>query len=73
MHGHRNMISIWFFIGVLLLIYGIAILFSGLAELRTPSTRTTVLAELHAPIWWGALLTVIGLLYSLRFSPWRKK
>jgi hypothetical protein len=71
-HG-RNLISIWFFIGVLLLIYGIAILGSGLLAYGKPPARTVVLGELNAPIWWGALLLVIGAFYTYRFSPRRKQ
>ena len=71
MHGRRNMISIWFFIGVLLLVYGFLITGAGLYELMSPPANTVVLAELHAGIWWGALLLVIGLLYSLSFRPGR--
>jgi len=26
-----------------------------------------VLYELHAPIWWGAIMTVAGLFYTIRF------
>ena len=49
---HRSgMISIWFFIGVLLLIYGILILGAGLYGLAHPPE--VVLAKLHAGIWWG--------------------
>ena len=65
----RNLISIWFFIGVLLLIYGVAILASGLMMLGSPAARTVVLAELNAPIWWGGLLIVLGAFYAWRFSP----
>jgi hypothetical protein len=32
-----------------------------------------VLDNLHAGIWWGALLIVLGVLYSFKFSPWRNK
>jgi hypothetical protein len=71
MHDRRP-ISIWFFIGLLLLIYGIAILGSGLLMLGRPSASRVVLSELHAPIWWGALLIVLGALYFYKFSPWRK-
>jgi hypothetical protein len=71
MQKGRNLISIWFFIGVLLLIYGVAILGAGLMDRST--TRTVVLAELHAQIWWGALLLLIGAVYTLKFSPWRRK
>jgi hypothetical protein len=28
-----------------------------------------VLANLHAPVWWGALMLVLGLLYALKFRP----
>jgi hypothetical protein len=62
-------ISIWFFIGALLLIYGILILISGLTS---PAPAGVVLAELRAPVWWGALLTVLGGLYTFLFFPGRK-
>ncbi|MBZ5525548.1 MAG: hypothetical protein LAP21_25275 [Acidobacteriia bacterium] len=67
---HRpGMLSIWFFIGVLLLIYGFLILGAGLYELVSPPEHPVVLASLHAGIWWGVLLIVLGAVYSVRFSP----
>lgn len=68
---NSNDISIWFFIGVLLTIYGAMIGVYGIWELATGAWRATnvVLAELHAPIWWGAILLALGLFYSLRFRP----
>jgi hypothetical protein len=66
--GH---ISIWFFIGVLLTVYGAMILGYGLFELATAQTANVVLANLHAPVWWGALLLALGLFYGLRFRPGR--
>ncbi len=66
--GH---ISIWFFIGVLLTVYGAMIFGYGLFELATGQTANVVLANLHAPVWWGALLLVLGLFYGLRFRPGR--
>jgi len=64
-------ISIWFFIGVLLTIYGVMITAYGLWELATGSWMNShvVLANLHAPIWWGAILLISGLFYALRFRP----
>ena len=71
---HRvGMISIWFFIGVLLLAYGVLILGAGLYELAAPPQHPVVLAGLHAGIWWGALLIALGVVYSLRFRPGREK
>jgi hypothetical protein len=66
--GH---ISIWFFIGVLLTVYGALILGYGLFELETGQTANVILADLHAPVWWGALLLALGLFYGIRFRPGR--
>lgn len=62
-------ISIWYFIGVLLAVYGITILAYGIYELVTHTTANVVLARLHAPVWWGALMLVLGLFYAIRFRP----
>jgi hypothetical protein len=68
---HNSGISIWFFIGVLLTIYGALIFGYGLYELATGHTANVVLANLHAPVWWGGTLLALGLFYSLRFRPKR--
>ena len=65
----KTLISIWFFIGVLLTAYGVLITSSGLYELASPPAHPVVLANLHAGIWWGAILLVIGLVYTIRFFP----
>jgi hypothetical protein len=63
---HTSGISIWFFIGVMLTIYGAMILGYGLYELTLPQMAV---ANFHASIWWGAVLLVAGLFYGLRFRP----
>jgi len=68
MHNH-GALSIWFFIGVLLTAYGVLILGSGLFEFASPPEHTVVLGNLHANVWWGAVLLIIGLVYSIRFFP----
>ena len=68
MHG-PGFISIWFFIGVLLTAYGVLITATGIYELSVPITNPPVLANLHASIWWGAVLLLIGLTYLIRFFP----
>ncbi len=71
---HRpGMISIWYFIGILLLIYGVLITGSGLYELVSPPARPVVLFELHAGVWWGGFLLVLGAVYTYYFSPRRQK
>lgn len=69
MHEHKGMISIWFFIGVLLLFYGIVITAAAFYELAVPPEHPTVLASLHAGIWWGFLLIALGGWYTLHFKP----
>jgi len=86
------MISIWFFIGALLLVYGVLILGAGIHEAVTyPAPfefhpmapgkgelvgrfpeHPVVLENLHAGIWWGALLIVLGGFYTMRFRPRRE-
>lgn len=71
MHG-RELIPIWFFIGVLVLLYGIIIL--GAALFAGPSgERQVVLQELRVDIWWGSLMTVLGLIYTIKFRPKKKE
>lgn len=66
-------IDIWFFIGSLLLIYGVLILGAGIFHLGHPEAHHVVLADVHADIWWGALLFVIGLIYTLKFWPSKRE
>ncbi len=73
MIGPRS-VSIWFFIGTLLLIYGIAIFIANVADYLSPSAgQKVVLWNLHFGIWWGALLIVVGITYFVVFRPWKKK
>jgi hypothetical protein len=68
---HGSGIPIWFFIGVLLLIYGAMILGYGLFELATGYLAPVELNYLHTPVWWGAILTAIGVAYCIKFRPRR--
>ena len=65
---HSGHISIWFFIGVLLTVYGAMIFCYGLYELATHQLANVVLANLHAPVWWGGLMLLLGLFYSCVFA-----
>jgi heme/copper-type cytochrome/quinol oxidase subunit 3 len=69
---HGSGIPIWFFIGVLLLIYGLLIFGYGISELITGNYPPVQLVQLHTPIWWGATLAAAGVLYTVKFWPKRK-
>ena len=62
-------ISIWFFIGITLVVNGALILGAGVWELVRPPVTHVVLYNLHANVWWGALMLVLGIVYSVRFRP----
>jgi FtsH-binding integral membrane protein len=64
----HHIIPVWFFVGVLLLVYGLMIFASGLTEWNSPPPGVQ-LTGLHAPVWWGALLIVLGGVYCLLFRP----
>lgn len=67
MSEDHHIIPVWFFVGVLLLIYGVLITATGIIEYSNPPA--TVLSNLHPAIWWGAILTVIGGIYTYMFWP----
>jgi hypothetical protein len=65
----RHFISVWFFIGALLAVYGVLILGSGVYELFAPSAPPVAMSRLHIAIWWGAGMLVMGAGYLIRFRP----
>lgn len=64
-------ISIWFFIGISLLVNGVLIVQAGIRELFHPPANPVVLFNLHANVWWGTVLLAIGIFYCVRFAPKR--
>ena len=68
MSEKHHIIPVWFFVGLLLLIYGVLILASGLLHWSNPPEGVE-LTNLHAPVWWGALLIVLGVIYCAKYYP----
>jgi FtsH-binding integral membrane protein len=66
---HSGSISIWFFIGISLVVNGLLILGAGLYELAHPPEFPVVLYQYHSSIWWGAALFVFGVIYVVKFRP----
>jgi hypothetical protein len=62
-------ISIWFFIGISLLINGLLICGAGVWQWMHPPAVPLVLSELHGGVWWGGILSLIGLVYCLKYAP----
>lgn len=70
-HEHHRMLPVWFFIGALLLIYGVIILWVGIREYNHPAH--VILARAHASLWGGLILIAIGAFYTIRFWPRRRR
>ena len=62
-HKH-HMLPVWFFIGVILVIYGILIFATGLMEYRKPPV-----ANYHASVWWGIILAIVGAIFTQQHYP----
>ncbi len=72
--GRGEQLSIWFFCGMLTLGYGLVLVAQALLEhfrLLGQHPPTTILANLHPTLWWGACLLAFGLFYTIRFRPGR--
>ena len=66
-------IPIWFFIGALLLVYGVLILGAGLYGWLNPPEHKVLLWNLHADIWWSLILIAVGAAYTIKFRPSRPR
>jgi len=67
MRERRHMLPVWFFIGLLLFVYGAIILITALGEWSHPPA--VVLSKYHPGVWGGIVLLLIGGFYVLRFRP----
>jgi hypothetical protein len=67
----KGMISIWFFIGCLLLIYGLLILAAGLQQTSAPNQANIGMRDLHLQFYWGIGMLALGLVYLIGFRPRR--
>ena len=66
-------LSIWFFIGLSMLVNGVLITGAGVRELASHASNPVLALNHHASIWWGGLLLIFGAVYSYRFSPTRER
>ena len=57
--------SIWYFVGLLLVIMGVIITISAVHSIISPTGQSKILSELHPDFWWGILMLVFGLVFAL--------
>ena len=70
MRERHHMLPVWFFIGLLLSIYGVIILTTSLMDWSHPSAA--VLSQYRPGVWGGIVLLLIGGFYVSRFRPRRR-
>ncbi|MEO8398258.1 MAG: hypothetical protein ABI550_00430 [Ignavibacteriaceae bacterium] len=58
--SENKMKPIWYFVGLILIVMGGIIFFSGIYNIFNPPEIKTVLAETHPDIWWGAVMVIFG-------------
>lgn len=63
MNTEKGMRSIWYFVGLIMLIIGIIVFAAGIYELINPANQNIKLTNLHTNIWWGAIIAITGLIY----------
>jgi hypothetical protein len=59
----KQMKPIWYFVGLMLTAMGAVIFVSGLFDFSGEHTAKTALSNLHPAIWWGAVITIAGLIF----------
>lgn len=67
----KSMISIWFFVGCLVAVYGVLILAAGIWPSSPAGTEEVAMQNLHLQIFWGIGMLLLGLVYVIRFRPGR--
>lgn len=69
----KHSLSIWFFVGFLLVVYGIIILIANIPALSSSINNPhLILAQLHSGIWWGGLLLLLGIVFLIPHWPGKK-
>lgn len=63
----RRTFEVWFYIGVLLSVYGLMLFMAGIYQWEHPPA--VVLAGMHATFWAGVLLLLVGGAYTLLYWP----
>ena len=62
--SEKKMLPIWFFVGLMLTLFGAIITATGFYFVFKPQSAT-VLARLNPNLWWGAIMLLSGLAFLL--------
>ncbi len=65
-------LTIWSFLGFIFIIYGLAITGAGIYYIFYPHVSTALYA-LNPSLWWGAIMLLVGLVFTVGDRKYRKK
>ncbi len=63
--AERKMKPIWYLVGLMLLAVGLEVMGAGIYHVFVPPDRTTELGNLRPDLWWGGIMIVAGLIFTL--------
>ena len=69
MTSSEKRLPVWFFVGILLLINGLAVFGSGIYWFFVPAK--VILANMHVGFWWGIVIIAAGLIFIIKNRPER--
>ncbi len=64
MTERKEMLSIWVWVGLVLGVYGFLVTGMGIYYVFRPETLTAT-HDLNPSLWWGAVMTVTGIVFFL--------
>ena len=62
----EGMRPIWYFVGWVLFLSGLIVVIAGVYGIFYTLPSTSVIGYLHPNLWWGGLMTIVGLIYMLK-------
>ncbi|MHB2156086.1 hypothetical protein ACX8XN_17025 [Calditrichota bacterium GD2] len=65
MTQNAKMKTIWFFVGLLMVLIGGIITLTGVYLYFNPQATHTALAETHPNLWWGGIMIIFGIIMLL--------
>ena len=58
--GPKRMVSIWTWSALILAVYGVLLLGTGLVRLASGEVPTTEMAHLRADLWWPVVMLAVA-------------
>ena len=68
MNAPKKQVTIWFLVGIILLVYGLTITICGVYNMVNPP-QGIFGADLHLDFWWGVVMFLGGVIFLFTNRP----